>query len=424
MDEKEIVTEEQKPKKKKAIWRRKYIHEVTSENDIKFRAPLSYRHLRMIGWLFLAISQIAVILRFGESIYSNPGMYGNWPQILSVFSSLMSPLFLIAVFAIVLNAKDGYRRLLILYGGLTVLIFLLFLFVYEHYLVGLLKVSSSSSEAHATMAQFLSLISGNGFIAFNFFLDLFLCALVTFFINYRPTKFFQGKKIIIFRLFVLIPILYEIASICLKIAASVGTIQLTPYLYPLLTTKPPVAFIIFIAMAFFVKAREKFFIKKGKTHEEYDAFQHTNVNSLHFSIFLSITILIAAIIDVAIMIGLWVGMTNGAAIPEGYDAQTYAMYTFATVFSWGFGGCATMILVIPLVLLFDYKKTYDDGKFDLFIPIIGIVLILIVYIEGGYEVLRVKLAQLIDGISKEGGETPPEQVTQTIKQIIGRFKAK
>jgi hypothetical protein len=210
----------------------------------------------------------------------------------------------------------------------------------------------------------------------------------------------------------------------LKIAASVGTIQLTPYLYPLLTTKPPVAFIIFIAMAFFVKVREKFFIKKGKTHEEYDAFQHTNVNSLHFSIFLSITILIAAVIDIVIMIGLWAGIINGATIPEGIDEQTYAIYTLKTVFSWGFGGCATMILVIPLVLLFDYKKTYDDGKFDLFIPIIGIVLILIVYIEGGYEVLRVKLAQLLDSFSKEGGETPAEPAVQSIKHIIERFKSK
>ena len=72
MDEKEIVTEEQKPKKKKAIRGRKHIHEITAENDIRFRAPLSYRHLRMIGWLFLAISQISIIIVFPSAVCNRP----------------------------------------------------------------------------------------------------------------------------------------------------------------------------------------------------------------------------------------------------------------------------------------------------------------------------------------------------------------
>lgn len=392
-----------KPEKKKAIWRRKYIHEVTEENDIKFRAPLSYRHFRILGWLFLAISQISVILKFGETIYSNPGMYGTWPSVLSIFSSLMAPLFLIAAFSVVLNAKDGYRRLLITYGGLSLLIFFAFLFVYEHYIVGVFATATDKGTAHSFVNDLLALGSGSGFLAFNFFLDLLLCTLVTFFINYRPKKFFQGKKIIIFRLFASIPILYEVASIILKICCSTMTITLHPLVFPLLTTKPPLAFFIFVAMAFFVKNREAYFVKKGKTHEEFDKFQETNVNSLHFSIFLSVAIVIAALVDLAVMIGLLLSLVKAYPIQEGIDKVYYLSSLLKTVNAWGFGGVVPMILIVPLVIFFDYKKTYENKTIDLFVPVAGIALIAIVYIEGGFEVLKNKLAELFTE-----PETPPE----------------
>ena len=49
----------------------------------------------------------------------------------------MAPLFLIAAFSTVLVAKDGYRRLIILYGGLSILMAIAFVVVFQHYLVGI-----------------------------------------------------------------------------------------------------------------------------------------------------------------------------------------------------------------------------------------------------------------------------------------------
>ena len=390
--------------KKKKLWRSKYIHEVNSENDIKFHGPLSYRHLRIIGWFFLALSQVGVLLSFGETIYQNPGMYGMWPNILSFLSSLMGPLFLIAAFAVVIRAKDGYKRLIFLYAGLSILFFLVFLLVYEYFLVGTLSIIDPTG-AQETVARLFEAIASKGFLSFNIFIDLLLCTLLTFFINYHPTKFFQGKKIYIFRLFALLPILYEIGSLALKILSSLDVMTLHPLFFPLLTTKSPLAFVIFIVMALFIKKRERYYIKKGKTHEDYKEFIKTNVNSLHFSITLSVTVLCVAILDAIAFVLISLLIAIGKLSPDMTEEMKYAViYTsFNTVHNWGFFNCVSMILIIPLLLLFDYKKTYKDNKIDTFIPVAGIGLVVLVYLFVGYEVLKAYIVGLLSS-NNDGGE--------------------
>lgn len=67
--------------------------------------------------------------------------------------------------------------------------------------------------------------------------------------------------------------------------------------YPLLTIKPPLSFVLFLTLVLFIKIRELRFRRRGKTKEEYRRFTKTNVNSWHFSVYASIMILITGIID-------------------------------------------------------------------------------------------------------------------------------
>ena len=413
-----IIQDTNSPKnnKEKKKHRKRHITEITAENDIKFRGPLSYRHLRIIAWLFLAVAQIGVILTMNAGIRNAPQMYGPLPNILSFFANFLAPLFLIAAFSTVIVAKNGYQRLLVLYGGLSVLIYILFIIVYRHYLVGLADALSPGS-GQTNIDSILSIVFGNGFIALNIFIDLFLCALSTFFVNYTPKEHFKGKKIYIFRAFVVFPILYEMGSIALKIFASTGVIKLSPYFYPLLTTKAPVAFIIFILMALFVKKRENFFTKKGKTIEEFNAFQKTNANSLHFSVFLSVTIVIGAVIDFLIFIGLFIGLSALTPVPVEVEAIEYFTYIAKIVYSWGFGQTASMVFIIPLVLLFDYRKTYKNTFLDIVIPIAGIAIVAIIYIEGGFEVIRFYLRDIYNKAQEE-----EETIKATIKQLTSIIK--
>ena len=80
-----------------------------------------------------------------------------------------------------------------------------------------------------------------------------------------------GSRIKVFRLFAILPLTYEIVCIVLKTLAANRTVELSPYLYPFLTTKPPVAFLLFIVLALFLKIRERRYLRSGKTREEYAA---------------------------------------------------------------------------------------------------------------------------------------------------------
>lgn len=129
-------------------------------------------------------------------IRGNPKMYGALPDIFGVFANFMAPLFLIAVFSTVIIVKNGYRKLLILYGGLSLLIFVAFLIIYRHFMIGIADAIMPGG-GQATIDEILSKMFGNGFIAFNIFIDLFLCALSTFFINYTPKEYFKGKRLML-----------------------------------------------------------------------------------------------------------------------------------------------------------------------------------------------------------------------------------
>ena len=382
------------------IWRRKYIHLVSEENDIKFRGPLSYRHLRIAGWLCLLLAQLGLVL----SIAAKTGL-ANIPSpfysLLQSMSGLMTPLFLFATFAQVLMVKNGYKRPLLVYIAGAIGMYLAFLVLYLHFIIGLCSALTGDHDSAMAMVNglFQGLNSGGTF-SFNIFIDLLMCTLVAFFINYRPTRFFQGKWMYLFRCFVILPIAYEIGSIALKIAASNG-MYLSPFLLPLLTTKPPVAFLLFIALALFIKKRERYYLKKGKTVEDYKAFLHTNVNRLHFSLFLVAAIVLAVVLDFVLFVFIFAFKVSMAGIPADDPAFEPALIqTLSTVYQWGFGKCAPMLLLIPLVIFFDYTKSHENKMVDLIIPVAGVALVALLLIEGFFEVARFSLANLKENMNQ------------------------
>ena len=179
------------------------------------------------------------------------------------------------------------------------------------------------------------------------------------------------------------------------------------------------AFLIFIAAAIFVKNRERFYIKNGRTHEDYKNFLNTNVNSLHFSIFLAVAILIAVALDITAFVGILVGEVSRYNVNDPNFGE-YLMYWAQTVYSWGFGQCVIMILLIPVILLFDYKKTYKNNMLDIFIPLAGVILMVFVTIEGLFEVAKFYIIKYLNEVPPE--EEPTEAAKQIIKQIAEKIR--
>jgi hypothetical protein len=100
-------------------------------------------------------------------------------------------------------------------------------------------------------------------------------------------------------------------------------VQIPPWGFPLLTAKPPMTFVLFVALALFVKTRELRFRRHGKTHEEFRAFLKTRRNSLNFSVFLAIMLVVVSLLDIAVVIGFSMNEVVHNALP-GVEASASA----------------------------------------------------------------------------------------------------
>ena len=237
---KPIIIENKKGKKKEkkphVPW-----YNATPENDIKYRGIMSYRILRIIAWLFLSLSQFGIFLTLVCTI--DPEGYGKTfgtlATVLEYSGNIMMPLFLIANFSTLLNKSKRWGSRLLVYGLCALMVFLLFIVIHDRYLVDVcIEISDVRDRAAVTaeLDRVIRSITKNGFITFNIFMDLLSCTLFGYFFLYNPKKVFTGKKIYIFRSFIAIPILYEMACIWLKLASSLGMLEKPTYVFPFLTT--------------------------------------------------------------------------------------------------------------------------------------------------------------------------------------------
>ncbi|MBQ4443101.1 MAG: hypothetical protein II896_00390 [Clostridia bacterium] len=386
MDEAQIVAKQRKResrRKRRKRAKKMRILDLTEDNDIRYRGPLSYRALRIIAWVSLILWQIGMLCAFAAKMDANFAQkVGVWTIILPLFRDLMTPLFLVATFAIILNNSRKFSSLLVLYGGFSILFYALFMLLHDRYAVGIfmLLFKVSREEATPLLDMLITAFTKTGYFSFNIFIDLFLCTLFTCFVLYRPKRVFVGKKLIIFRLLAILPAAYEVGSIVVKALASVGTIVLPTYVYPLLTTKPPMTFGIFVVLTFFIKRREWLFRRNGKTHEQYVKYLGSNLNSRQFSSFVSLQFFIFAILDLMLAIVVAAAITGRfAEMEEPFEAALQA------VNSWGLGGCVALTFAIPFIMLFSYTRTHKNTQLDLVINLVGLVILVLVYLEALYQ---------------------------------------
>lgn len=355
------------------------------ENDIRYRGPLSYRAFKILGWICIALSQVALLLTL--EVRMDPSMTDALrtpTTVLNLLSNMALPFFLIANFALILNTGEGYGRQLARFGGIALAIVAGSVVLFQRYIVGSVAIfTESRQEAITFLTDMFHMASGAGYLSYNLFIDLFLCMLLMFFLNYCPKRLFTGKLLGVFRAFSVLPIAYEIASITLKILAVEGKVALPLIVFPFLTVKPPMTFLVFVVLAFFIKNRERIFRKTGRTHEEYQAFLKTNRNSFQFSRFTAIILAVAGVLDIVAF--FVVSAILSQHTPEG--AELAEGFYLSHLNALGLGESVLLLLLAPLMLLFSYTRTHKNKTLDMFIPCAGIALIALVYVEGGYQFL-------------------------------------
>ena len=437
---------QEKAREKSVRKKRLKIHETTAENDIRYRGPLNYQHFQMLGWMCIVASAAVVLITLGAKMDSSLGTrLDGMKNALEWVGSLSLPFLLIANFAKILNNSEGYRKQLIKNGAAMAGITLGSILLMYRYVVGTMTELGLAREEAVNLfldAAQLTSSARVGFLCFNIFVDLFLCTLVMFFLNYQPKHIFKGPKArIVFRLFTILPIAYELISLILKIRCANGEIVLPLWSFPLLTVKPPMTFVLFIALAVYVKTRERRFRRHGKTHEEYQTFLKTRRNSRNFSVFLAVMLVIVSFLDLAVFFGMSVFETaknvireeeqaaaetageeqaqlsdeeivamlaeyglseeeisaalaeRDAAAGEALTAEeieqqkitAHAEKSARAMSAVGFGGSIQLLFLAPLVLLFSYTRVPKSKQISMFIPVIAIGIILLLYLEGFYR---------------------------------------
>lgn len=143
-------------------------------------------------------------------------------------------------------------------------------------------------------------------------------------------------------------------------------------------------FLVFVILALYVKNREYKFLKNGRTMEEYRQFLHTKKNSWNVSVFAAILFLIAGVVDLALLMIL---AGTGVANPAAYTDPAALDSTIQGLIRLGLGGSTALIPLAPLMLLFSYNRTHKNSWIDVMIPIGGVALITLVYMEFSYQVI-------------------------------------
>ena len=370
----EEVIEESEPKlshKEKRYARIK--RRLFKEDDIKYVGPLSYRALRILAWFCLALGQIAFLNSVGLSILHWSPIGKGWANACSMISNLATPFFILASFGLVLSGRRNMRDFMLIYGIAYLGVGLGFVFFYLRYIDGLfVKLGLQQTPFPALVSGFLS-----DKVQVNVFADLFAFSLFHFFMNYTPKRVFKGKLLIIFRLFALLPIFFVIVSYILKILSATKVIELSFYVFPFLTTKSPIVYFVFVVASLWIKHRERMFLKLGATREEYHQFLNTNRNSLSVSIHLSLIILLSVVFDGLLFLFSF--------IHYGIHGLPLDTFSEVVVDVYGVGQSSMMVLIIPFIFLYSYKRKHIDSRIDIAVPIVGIALIVVIYVEAIYQ---------------------------------------
>ena len=373
-------------------------HEMGAHNDIKYSGPLSFQSFQILGWSCIVITVVMALMKIAMKVNPNDAQrFQTINEIISYIAELSLPFLLMANFARILNNTEGFRKQMLRNGGAMAGIFLGFMIFFNRYVVGTVGLLlQDPKEAYPLVMTSFYGVSPRGFFAFNIFVDLFLCTLVMYFMNARPKRVFTGKKIFIFRAFTILPIAYELASIYLKGCSAAGSIALPSWVFPLLTVKPPMTFVVFVFLAIFIKTRELRYCRHGKTHDDYQEFLKTNRNAWNFSVFAAIVLFIAGIIDILIAIFLLAGQAGSS---EALDAMMASEKAFnnTIAISIGFGKSSCLVFFAPIVLLFNYTKIPKNKTVGMLIPVVGILLIALIGIQGMYQLVSIAPIKKLDG---------------------------
>ena len=372
---------------------KKAITEINLNNDIKYNAPLSYRHFRIFGWLMIVFAELSMVLGITSKYFSNAigaeltQTYQVLSDVFGFFGQLTIPFFLLANFALILSSQENIKQLVLTHVLGAIGIYLVFLLVYDRYLIGFLSLlfKTLTYEDTKVIVDAIMTTFFTGYLSLNIFIDLLMCSLLYLFLIYRP-KNIKKNGLVFYRLLVLIPIFYEIGSFVVKgLSNGLHLFTIPIEVLPLLTNKSIITFFAFLIIILYLKNKGRIYKKMGGTHDQYKEFLQTKTHTFQVSVAIAVVFAICGLIDLLATIIVPIIIIIVKIIKEEENASNVTQ-AFNMIQPWGLGKAISLLFISPFILLFNYKKKYSakSKNIDIFIPIGGIAFCILALIEGLY----------------------------------------
>lgn len=327
------------------------------KNDISYCGFLSARGMRILGYCFILLTQLFLLILFLCDVVKFPKWLINLSGSYEFLATLSLPILSFALFSIIISSRDNIKKCIVNYFIYSILIYASIVLIFDRYIVGFISILYPDFElAHIIAEDFVKSIFGS-IINYNIFVDLFLFSLFFYFMICKPKNIKSKKALTAFKSLSLIPVIAIIVTSVLYALYNMEIINLPIEILPILPCRSITIYAIFFIIVILIKLRQKKLEKSGVTEEQYKIYLHSNKNSFRFSAISSIVILAISCLDFLISI----------IIPE------------AEIF--GLGTSYTMVSVIPLILCFSYTKQPKNKAGDNIIRLIFVTLFIIMYLE-------------------------------------------
>lgn len=373
---------------------KRHLLDIDAGNDISYTPPLSYRHFRIFGWMMLVCVQLSLVFAsiagfnaHGAGVSPSDPLK-VWSDVLAFFGQLAIPFFLLANFALILSSQERIGRLIATHASLALLIYAAYLLGYDRYVIAfanrifaIFKITDSKPIVDTFVQVYFT-----RYFSLNIFIDLLMCSSLYFFLVHKPKRI-KKEHLIYFRMLVVLPVLYEFGSMAIKgLSLGMKLFTLPVEVLPLLTSKSIVTFLAFLAIVIYLKNKERIYVKLGGTPERYNAFLSTKAHVFQVSVAIAIIFACAGLIDV--LLSSLVSLFMAIAKAETYS-DLFPLWndSYGMIQSWGLGKGASLLVISPLALLFNYKKKYSlsSKNVDYIIPFTGLAACAIVLLEGAYQ---------------------------------------
>lgn len=367
----------------------------TFKNDIRFKGVFSSRHLCIFAWTLLVLAQVLTLLVIAKRFYPQININEEYAETFStIIGSLPLPLLLISKFSKIINNDGQWKKTILKSFFIALALFIVDNFFAIHFGYQLIN----AGEQKHSLWDSLFLISSYfidsriNVLLLNIFIDMFLYWLIYFFLIYKP-KNASKNKTLMFRFLVILPILYEIGGIIVKLLICSINLQLPCFVLFMLPSKSALISVAIIVLLFCLKIFRIRYFKRFKNKQidvetRFTNYMQTNAYCLKISIFLTTVFFIEWILDTLIFVGIFLSIFSDA-ITLPLPPEIIALYIQDYInlwFTWGFGSSITMIFVLPIIFFFYINKKYKNQNADMLIPICGLGIIAVLYVVGLFDI--------------------------------------